>query len=328
MGENEAPKAPAGWYPVSDSESGERFWNGEEWTDQYRGMPEIVENKEEKPHKATSKKGWLVSFAVFLVFSIILFTSIFINLSNNDGLKTDQEACNMLSDSIAKVNEQNYQSVSAISSQNQLDQLGDVALLGSQNPDPFGLSQGAKRDDLLMEQLLDFSQTFTFSSDLVEAKDGTFEPGHEPGTSLYRSYQKLQLAVARCSELGFPLENPTFNFEVPLEELQPKKVAPQPQPQVNLNVIPEGFTDAGNGMSYKFIDGTCSYFSCAYVQIYADNTCSNVYVEANTVNADGVILGMTNDMIGAMNPGDSAVATLNILEDAATAVSLTKVQCY
>lgn len=332
MGNQDGPKAPAGWYSTSDSEPGERYWDGNSWTEEYRGLrkpePETEPVPEEKPkkEKATSAKGWLWSLSILVVFFIVLAFAI--PAGTKDAINTDKAACELLSTEIAKVNEKNYGSVSAISSQNQLDELAKSAKLASLNPDPFGFDQGNARDSLLMGQLEDFATTFTFSSDLSEASSGNIAPGHEPGTSLYRSYQKLQLAVSRCGELGFQLENSTFNFDVPLQELAPKEVAQKPQQQVNSQVIPEDFTDAGNGMSYKFIDGTCSYLHCAYVQIYADTSCSSVYVEANSINADGVILGMTNDMIGVMNPGDSAVATLNILEDAATGVRLTKVLCY
>jgi hypothetical protein len=38
MGNNDAPKAPKGWYPIAENAKGERYWTGNEWSGEVRGL--------------------------------------------------------------------------------------------------------------------------------------------------------------------------------------------------------------------------------------------------------------------------------------------------
>lgn len=40
MGNQDAPQAPAGWYPIDTVQPGERYWDGKEWTGETRGDSE------------------------------------------------------------------------------------------------------------------------------------------------------------------------------------------------------------------------------------------------------------------------------------------------
>ena len=39
MGNSDAPKAPAGWYPIEEGQQGERYWDGDSWNGKTRGVP-------------------------------------------------------------------------------------------------------------------------------------------------------------------------------------------------------------------------------------------------------------------------------------------------
>ena len=229
MGNQDAPKAPAGWYPIEEGKPGERYWDGNSWTGEERGIPEQHLSPESLSlNRASTYKKTL--FLAIGFFAALIFALTIILVVNNANSNSNASNLNKVD------------SDATVSCEKGSTCYNKKLASGEIEPDRSGSS------------------------------DGVFGNGS--------------------------------------------------------SVVPAGFTDAGNGMSFKFIDGTCSYFKCSYVQIYSDSSCSNVYVEANTIDDNGTIFGMTNDMIGAMNPGDSAVAELNVLEDGATGVKLTKIQCY
>ena len=208
MGNQDAPKAPAGWYSIEEGKPGERYWDGNAWSGETRGIV-IPKSSADKPEEfETTKKnqsGWWVAVGVLIVIAI------FFAASGGKGVETDAQ---------------------------KQERIKKAAI------------------ELLAKQKVD----------------------------------------AAAAEAAKP-------------------------------VVPDGFTYLGDGMSWLWLDGHCSYVKCAHFQIYSDSECSTVYVEGNSEDASGLIYGLTNDMIGVMHPGDSAIAELPVLEQGATAVRITKIIC-
>ena len=65
-------KSPAGWFPNPEG-GGERFWDGEQWTDQYRGRPESSDQPEDELVEV-SRAGT----ALAAVGTTVLFISVFL----------------------------------------------------------------------------------------------------------------------------------------------------------------------------------------------------------------------------------------------------------
>jgi hypothetical protein len=94
--------------------------------------------------------------------------------------------------------------------------------------------------------------------------------------------------------------------------------------------IPAGYSDAGNGIATKFVDGRpCSYGVCSWVEVYAYADCPNsVYIEANIFNADEVVIDYTNGTLAQLLTGQTGLIELNTLTDGAAQVKLTEIDCY
>lgn len=95
----------------------------------------------------------------------------------------------------------------------------------------------------------------------------------------------------------------------------------------------DGFKNTGHpGLYWRFTPESerplCSFGSCVFVDVASTTaTCGSVYVEGNAVDEDDVIVGYTNDRVGALRAGDKARAELNILQDDGTGVRLSEVTC-
>lgn len=92
--------------------------------------------------------------------------------------------------------------------------------------------------------------------------------------------------------------------------------------------IPEGYSDSGDGLWYRFAEGPCDYGTCTHVELLAYAPCpGGVYIEANTLDGAGRVVGYTNDLIGSLAKGGTGLATLQVAEAGATQVSITEVTC-
>lgn len=134
--------------------------------------------------------------------------------------------------------------------------------------------------------------------------------------------RELFKVAGACESAGFAMSPAEFTFSAPVSPDSAKGEAAGPQ-------IPDGFDDAGSGLGYRWLESPkCDYLRCTQLELFAYGTCpQSVYVRANTVDANGTIYGYANDLLGPMNAGDSAIATLTIAESAATATVITEVTC-
>lgn len=129
-----------------------------------------------------------------------------------------------------------------------------------------------------------------------------------------------------CEALGYPLEERQLAFEI-AAPAHPADIEADPAVVAGPEV-PDGFHDADNGLAYAWADeSSCDYLRCIQLQLYAYEFCGSVYVEANQVDGNGVVRGFTNDLLGQLEPGQQAVATLTITESAAVSAELTEVRC-
>lgn len=68
MGNQDAPKAPAGWYPIEEGKPGERYWDGNAWTGDLRG---INEQAFQSTNKGTTN-SWFTKYKTTVIVTLII----------------------------------------------------------------------------------------------------------------------------------------------------------------------------------------------------------------------------------------------------------------
>ena len=240
---------------------------------------------------------------------------------------TDAQACGLMSDAIAAVNAENYGSVGDITADNnETSIISSNAAIGSGSGVYEGTGNAARSLDL-KNALAAVFEGWKFGSELINFEVNP--SGHSPGTVFYESNADLHQVVLICAKLGFPLQVAAYNFEVPAPADVPTEQPIAPASPPATIAIPVDFIDGGEGVAYKQIEGDCGNLRCAHYALFAYENCpTSAYLEANELDANGVIYGYTNAAIGTMVAGDTAIATLNALNDQATKLRVTKVNCY
>lgn len=75
-------------------------------------------------------------------------------------------------------------------------------------------------------------------------------------------------------------------------------------------------------------DYTCAYGKCSNYLVLTMKGCPTaLYVEGSTLSG-GTVVGMANDLLSGVRAGETAAANLQILEDSADSVRISKVECY
>ena len=128
------------------------------------------------------------------------------------------------------------------------------------------------------------------------------------------------LLLAGCVSTGSPQSTPP-----------PSSPNPSPAPS-----LPAGFTDAGVGVALRWLDWDvddprdCSFSGfCYWLEVYAYEDClSSVYVEANLLDAEGRVVGWTNDSLGALRNGQYGYIELRDSTDDGYQIEITDVSCY
>ena len=128
------------------------------------------------------------------------------------------------------------------------------------------------------------------------------------------------LLLAGCVSTGSPQSTPP-----------PSSPNPSPAPS-----LPAGFTDAGVGVALRWLDPAaddwrdCTFSGyCYWLEVYAYEDCpSSVYVEANLLNAEGRVVGWTNDSLGVLSNGQYGYIELRDSTDDGEQIEITDVTCY
>ena len=95
--------------------------------------------------------------------------------------------------------------------------------------------------------------------------------------------------------------------------------------------IPDGYVDFGIGIAGKYVDRDCSVslYGCQWMEIYAYDDCSSmVYVEANVLDANGTVLGITNGTLGTLRSGQKGLIEFINLYDGGERLELTDASCF
>lgn len=75
-------------------------------------------------------------------------------------------------------------------------------------------------------------------------------------------------------------------------------------------------------------DYTCGNYPCSYYVVRSFEGCPTaLYVEAN-IEADGVVVGTTNDMLGGLQPNQTAAVHLEDYVGGGNSFRITDVSCY
>ncbi len=82
-------------------------------------------------------------------------------------------------------------------------------------------------------------------------------------------------------------------------------------------------------MAWVWVDNpSCDYFTCWQIRVLSRDGCPDgVYAELNILSGDTVI-GYTNDSLGYLGPGETALLTLTDTNENSTSGRLTDLTCY
>lgn len=92
MGIDNAPKAPAGWYPMPSGKSGEQYWDGESWTGELRGQIEDTPKNlgSSKPKKKLVITISAVALAVIVsIITVIAIQNTKVSIPDLEGKKQE-----------------------------------------------------------------------------------------------------------------------------------------------------------------------------------------------------------------------------------------------
>lgn len=109
---------------------------------------------------------------------------------------------------------------------------------------------------------------------------------------------------------------------------------PQQEPQKTADEIwkDKGFEVAEPGNLYvpamDTSEFTCGYAPCLYYQVYTVDGCPNgLYLEASVLQG-GAVVGMSNDMVSGVRPGESAVLELEAYGHDSVQFRINDLSCY
>lgn len=105
--------------------------------------------------------------------------------------------------------------------------------------------------------------------------------------------------------------------------------APAWQPPAGFALAPGDPSVALRWMERSEFDCTYSSGSCWGIEAVAHDGCSsNLYIELSLQDASGTAIGMTNDTVGSVSPGQRAKLVFDTFEGAATKARISDVSCY
>ena len=107
--------------------------------------------------------------------------------------------------------------------------------------------------------------------------------------------------------------------------------APTPAwaPPAGYTIAPGEPTVGWRWMDGKEFDCTYSRGSCFGVEAVARDGCpSSLYVELSLQDASGTAIGMTNDTVGSVSPGQHAKLIFDTFEEAVRKARIAEVSCY
>jgi hypothetical protein len=85
-----------------------------------------------------------------------------------------------------------------------------------------------------------------------------------------------------------------------------------------------------NGVEWDWTQNPrCDYGSCFGITVTPlSQSCPNgLYAEINLINADGVVVDYSNDLVGSLGQGQTAELTFQVSDDATKKAQLTKIDC-
>jgi hypothetical protein len=95
---------------------------------------------------------------------------------------------------------------------------------------------------------------------------------------------------------------------------------------------PKGYKELDTGFAYRWLRGSeyrCGSveFGCWGMSVIARDGCSDVYVELSTMNKNGVVIGFTNDTLGALRPMQFGAMLFEATEDGASTAQISRAIC-
>jgi hypothetical protein len=86
---------------------------------------------------------------------------------------------------------------------------------------------------------------------------------------------------------------------------------------------------AAEAVTWEWVaDAKCDYSRCSQIRVTSDRDCPNgIYAEANLLNAADEVVDYTNDSLGRLDAGTTAIMTFAILNDDVTHAEVAKVTC-
>ena len=93
--------------------------------------------------------------------------------------------------------------------------------------------------------------------------------------------------------------------------------------------VPDGFDDVHTGIAIRWVpQPECVSGKCQQIELFALKRCaSKVYVEANVLDLQKRVVGVTRRLLGGLPQGSTALVTLDVAEASGASLDLVEVDC-
>lgn len=195
----------------------------------------------------------------------------------------------------------------------------------------FGLILGASFDAITaspdqaeaigMEMMRTLSERLTSGSELsrlVQSEYETARAAVEAGRSLTEITPVDRPAVVICAEVGVSLEELTTDATFVDESRDD-------------GAIPPGFEDVNTGLALRWIDRPAcgEYLYCQQLEFFTVEQCNTgVFLEAEVMDRNGRVIGLTNFELGAIGQGRVVLATFVIEQANYSHLALVEASCW
>jgi hypothetical protein len=92
---------------------------------------------------------------------------------------------------------------------------------------------------------------------------------------------------------------------------------------------PRGFYEWSDNLAWQWVDNpSCDYFTCWQMRVVTRDGCpSGLYAEIN-IKRGGTVVDYSNDALGSLGPGETALLEFTDASDSGGTGSLTEIDCY
>jgi hypothetical protein len=326
---------PTGWYPDPDGKPAERYWDGENWTEQTRPLVVGTLQPSTPVERKSLKKSYdsAIKWSVIIIVGLMIFSCISSGSNDEKSEGTQSEVVEptnttlreFITDSIKLLADQQ-----AICSELENVMNSEIELLSLYSSEVSGINPEPRdAKELLSKISWDLDPTYRVSLGKKIEEDLIWG-------DLRNNFSSTTLNEDLMSELA---EDTVAKCDLVQEWEEARAIANNLDSQlISLNTAaaavpwyPEGYSEI-QGVAFKKSDKRLDCYQCTGIiyEVISQNGCpSRLYVQANFLNSSDVIFDWTNDVIYSLEANQKAFIELYTYKEteASSSVKITQVSC-